>query len=46
MTTSAAHVMFGSCAPASAGVDLPVFMNSAIRPGSRSLAASAAMYSS
>jgi hypothetical protein len=38
-------VMLASWAAASAGVDFPVFMNSAIRPGSRSMAANAAMYS-
>jgi len=43
MMTRAGHLTLGSCASASAGVDLKVFMNSAIRPGSRSLAASAAV---
>src|SRR5215472_997214 len=42
MMTRAGHLMWGSCVWASAGADLKVFMNSAIRPGSRSLAASAA----
>ena len=42
MMTRAGHLMLGSCAAAPAG-ELKVFMNSAIRPGSRSLAASAVM---
>ena len=44
MMISAAQLTFGSSAAASAGVDLPVFKNSAIRPGSSSFARSAAMY--
>jgi len=41
--TRAGHLTLDSCACESAGVALKVFMNSAIRPGSRSLAASAAI---